>query len=783
MTAPALTARSAPARLLAHARDPMHRNAYALIIGSGVTSVLGMAFWAAAARWYAAAAVGTAAALIAAVGFLANMATLGLRNGLVRFLGASGPGAPRLVRTAYLVCSAAAAAAAGIFVLAQPAFSDELDLVRDSPLTIALIVVGTVAWMLFILEDHVLTGLRQAVWVPIANGASSVVKIGLLAALAWAATWAVFAAYVVPAGVCVVVVGWLVFRRLLPRYVESAPPAAPLSVRDLVRFAAGDHLSAVLWLATTELMTLVVLEIAGAEASAYYYIAFTIGYTLYLVTSNVGSAFVAEAAHQPERVDQLYRAALANAARLVVPLAVIGCIAAPYALDLLGERYEHEGTTPLRLMLLSAVPQMVVGLRVSLARFQRRIATVVAIYAAIAVGVFGGGIEGLGRWGLPGVAMAWLLTMTVLAAFLGLSRPVVPRYDRWLRRPVRWASRARQQLQLRHRRRDADEVLPGVLAACGLPSRPDGYRLLRSTNDTVVARLRPGPVDAVVKVAMTDAASRGVAHHAEILTWLAECGDPRLPTGVLPSVLFHGEVEGRGFVVETALPGRQGRRDVDAASADHELLAAAQAFAAVHRATSRATTVDDAMLAAWVDRPVDLLLSVRHLAGRRAQLEAVRRSLREALGGRQVTVACHHGDCWLGNVLFGDAGPDGTPSVTGIVDWEDARRDGLPEVDLVHLWLTAQPGELGDLALAALSADEQSLEPVWGALGVRPPNAELPRDVVVLLAWLDHVSAGVRRATQFAPSRVWLARNVEVVLAGLPHRLPAHQGARTRRGS
>ena len=44
-------------------RSPLHRNGYALVASSAVTSVLGLAYWIVAARAYSTEAVGVCAAL------------------------------------------------------------------------------------------------------------------------------------------------------------------------------------------------------------------------------------------------------------------------------------------------------------------------------------------------------------------------------------------------------------------------------------------------------------------------------------------------------------------------------------------------------------------------------------------------------------------------------------------------------------------------------------------------------------------------------------------------
>src|SRR5215210_690313 len=212
----------AAAALLQHLRDPMRRSAYALIAGTGVTSLLGLLFWALAAHWLSPAMVGIGASLVSALTLLANISTLGLRNGLVRFLPEAGPATRRLVASSYALCAAAAMAVAAVFLIGQPWWADELGFLR-SPLGAAAFVAATAVWVLFILQDHVLTGLHKTIWVPITNAICSMAKIALLPLLAFSAAWAIFAAEVLPAAAMVVLVTVLILRRV-PRSADGAAP-------------------------------------------------------------------------------------------------------------------------------------------------------------------------------------------------------------------------------------------------------------------------------------------------------------------------------------------------------------------------------------------------------------------------------------------------------------------------------------------------------------------------------------------------------------------------------
>ncbi len=224
----------------------MRRSAYALILATGLTSGLGLVFWALAARWLPTATVGLGAALVSVMALLANLSTLGLRNGLIRFLPTAGSASRRLIVTCYALCAVAAMVAAGIFLLGQPLWAERLAFLRDSPLSALAFVIGTAFWVLFVLQDHVLVGLRQTIWVPLENGLCAVAKIALLPLLAFAGGWAVFGAAALPAAAAVLVVTTLDHAVPGPHDGRAGAdgdpgvPAGPVRGRRPLRRAALD---------------------------------------------------------------------------------------------------------------------------------------------------------------------------------------------------------------------------------------------------------------------------------------------------------------------------------------------------------------------------------------------------------------------------------------------------------------------------------------------------------------------------------------------------------------
>lgn len=739
-----------------HLREPMRRAAYALILGTGITSVLGLLFWALAARLLPPATVGIGAALVSAVTLLANIATLGLRNGLVRFLPEAGASTRRLIVRAYGLCAGAATVVAAVFVLGQPIWAAELGLLRSSPWAAVAFCLATAVWVLFILQDHVLTGLHRTGWVPVTNGLSSAAKIGLLPLLTFSAGWAIFAASVLPAAVVVAVVTLLVLWSAPA--TEAGARAVPVS--RLARFAAADHLAALLWLGTGSVLTLMVLQQLGPAASAYYYMAHTIAYAAFLITSNVSSALLAEGARSPDRTPALIRAAVRNAALLVLPAVVMGVLLAGPVLRVLGAEYAEQATLLLWLLLVSAVPQVVVGVALAAARLRQDLLTVVLTYVALAVTIYGGAWLAIGWWGLTGVGIAYLSSQVLVAvgllisgrsgmsirqsAVLGQARGTsgVPRLA-----PGPFLRRWRSQRELGAR-------LGPALDACDLPVTTP-YRLLTSDSDVLVVALDPPSGPLVLKIATSPAATAGLDRHADLLTGLGPevTGGPLGP--LLPRVLLRRTLDGQRVLLETHLPG--------ATSDDPALTPAAlAAIALLHSTTASTTLVGPAQLRDWVNEPISHLRRLPARLADPAGLDTMSTVLHQALAEQEVTTSTVHGDFWSGNVLV-DHSEDG-PIVRGIVDWENGRSGGLPDVDLVHWWLAVQPGELGTAVRRALD-DPAAVEAALAAFPVPRPNPQLPVETVVLLAWLGHVAGGLSRAVRHPLSPVWAARNVRPVVA------------------
>ncbi len=279
---------------------------------------------------------------------------------------------------------------------------------------------------------------------------------------------------------------------------------------------------------------------------------------------------------------------------------------------------------------------------------------------------------------------------------------------------------------------------------------------------------------AVIKIAMTPAAGLGLERENAALEALRR--EDRLGSWLelVPRAIAQGRIEGRPYRIDHALPGHPALHQLSSATVRRPMLnAAAGTIDALHSRT--ATILRREVAESWVDAHIrELTRRPMRRALMTSHLELLRDELHDALAGQAFPASWIHGDYWLGNVLWGQAGP-GAPTPVGIVDWEASGAYELPMHDFFHLVLYTRRlltgRELGHIVRDLLGGAEWSSDErrFLDRFGGWHRCGSLSERHLLLLYWLRHVAVHARQ--QSLPRdyryRVWEQRNVLPVLASL----------------
>ncbi len=397
---------------LAFSQTPLYRNAAALILSTGINGVLGLVFWALAARLYTAEEVGRGAASIAALLLVSMLGCNGVTSALIRFIPGIGPGTLRLVRTAYIVSLTVALVCGAGFLLATQLFIEPLSVHG----LVYLAAVGI--WVIFTLEDGVLIGLRRTGWVPVENTFFALIKIALLVALSsTGGAWAIFVSWSIASAILVVPVNLALFLKFIPFHMKSSERRKDeFELADIGRFTIGNHVSGLLMALPDFLMPIIVLQIEGAHATAYFYAAWSLVFPLRLIATNIANALTAEAAVDERQLEHLWQRAGTLTAAVFLPLIVVLTLGShPILKMLFGVEYAANGEVLMRILAIALIPFAFTSLYIAVARVRRQVRRLIVL-AIVSSGLsLTLSITLIWAIGIDGAGIAWLAGQAAVA--------------------------------------------------------------------------------------------------------------------------------------------------------------------------------------------------------------------------------------------------------------------------------------------------------------------------------------------------------------------------------
>ncbi len=665
---------------------------------------------------------------------------------------------------------ALAGAAAGLVFLAGLEFwSPSLGILTRSPSMVAWFVIAVAGWTLFVLQDGVLTGLRATGWVTIENLVYAAVKIlALMLVASGFATTGVFVAWTVPLIPLVIIVNVLMFRRLLPAHsAQSDADAEALSVSIVGRFVLGDYTASLVWMATTNVLPIIVLERAGPAPAAYFFLAWTVSYVLYLVGRNFSMSMLTETALAPSRASELTYRTMRQTALLLIPAVAVVVATAPLVLRIFGEDYSAEGADLLRLLALASLPGIVTTAYIALLRAQRRMKAMLIFTLAMSAVVLPLSWVLLDSLGIVGVGVGWLVAHVAAAVVLALTELRVVFVGHMsatlLGRLGKLRDLVGRRLGGKKTMAVAERAL-GELRSEGAPVEDwHPLRVLRTITDARLVAVGPDAdtETALVKLGASEYANASLQRAAAALNRLAQ--DPRLASWrrVAPEVVGTGQTGEGFFVVERVVVGVNADTLVGRREAPSAVIASA---AGVARELGVLTRGPVGGASQWFQARVGVIrraLEAPEYRTLTADLERLAGSLSESVSELPSSVV--HGDFWLGNLLA-----DGeSHEVVGVLDWDASSPDGVIDLDLITLMVTTRvllggletgPAVLGLLGDQPWSPSEREVL----ASGLVADWAASPDAIRV--AWLHGVALVLEQSSRYQPGTPWFLRNLASVL-------------------
>jgi O-antigen/teichoic acid export membrane protein len=387
---------------------------------TGITSVLGIAFWWVAAHRASLAEVGNGSAAVSAMTLVGTFGMAGLNTVLVAHL-SKGPRDADGILAAALSASAVISAllAAGLWAIAQVIDPRLAPYLRSGP-EVAVFVAGSALTGASLVLDEALLGTLGGTPQLWRNTVFAVTKLGVLwgLALAWhmASGTPILSAWAAGTALSLAAVAVTLRRRGVrmlarPRWRE---------LRRLGQATATNTWLNNALLAPVLATPILVTAIIGPAAGGAFYVAATIVTAAIMLPFHFTTALYAATAAHPDQLPARLRFSLRVCLLGGIPAVALVIATAHPLLRVFGAQYARQATLPLDVMIISYFASVLKNHYVAVCRVRGRL-TLAAVYgtvtfaarmAAITAGALAGGLNGVavallaaalaeGAWTIP----------------------------------------------------------------------------------------------------------------------------------------------------------------------------------------------------------------------------------------------------------------------------------------------------------------------------------------------------------------------------------------------
>lgn len=436
--------------------DSLVRNSVYLMASTVVTGGLGGVFWVVAAHLFTSAQVGVGSAVISFCTTVALFTYLGAQAMLIERLPGY-EGSRKWTAVLVWVCVATSTVTAIVAAVAIPVIAQSKSYGSFFSATGALLIaiIGSAIWTLVNLFGSAFISARRSDRMLTVQGLISLTKVLLLVAASAIGLGGagIVASWIGSAFIGIVLaVLWFLPRLGLGRghsvaYSHRAPGGGSdrtasvsgyprriyrgarrrqSSQSSYIRRLVGQHLTSVGGALTPLILPILVVFRLGVTQNAYFYITWMIGSLFFMVSPSISSALFAESV----RINTGLRSAVTKAFRvtlfILIPVIVIMIAGGRIILGIFGQTYVGAGYGLLVVLAISAIPDAVSNIAVSVFRVTNRLTYSAALNIGIMITTTICAWLLMPSFGIVGTGIAWLAAQVLgaiasIPAYMNLS--------------------------------------------------------------------------------------------------------------------------------------------------------------------------------------------------------------------------------------------------------------------------------------------------------------------------------------------------------------------------
>lgn len=395
--------------------DSLLRNSVYVMASTALTAASGYLYWIIAAHMYPAHDVGLASALIGTMMLAATLANLGIGPTLIQVLPRRQTGDVWSLTLNAVFCTGILSSLliGSIAAVILPFVAPKFALVSNHSEYSLVLIAGVPMLTLAALLDSTFTAERAAGNMLARTAAFALLRIPLLVipiVLGQAGALVICISWVLAAGGSIIGGALLIPR--LGRSYRLMWRGILAQMRSMLSLVAGHQFISLGALAPIYLMPVFVVARLSFAENAYFYTSWQVGSLFFMVSPSVATALLAEGSSSPGKLLWKARSSLFIIGALLCPAMLVAFLGGHLILSMFGPSYALYGYTLLTVLVVSAIPDAITNVYVSVLRVRKQFAQAALLNLGMAVVALAVAWYLLPQVGIVGAGWAWLIAQT-----------------------------------------------------------------------------------------------------------------------------------------------------------------------------------------------------------------------------------------------------------------------------------------------------------------------------------------------------------------------------------
>ena len=391
-------------------KNPLYLNSFYILLTNISSALFGFVFWIIAAKLYTPQEVGIATALISSMSLIVLLAKVGLDFSIIRYFPVRDKSV--VYSTSIVITTLFSLIFGLIFIFGADLFSPELKEIY-APGSAGLLLIFIIANATANLAGIAFVALRRSEYYLLQNLLTGS-KILLLFPLMYLGAFGIFGSV----GISFILTTIFSSLLIMKSGIKHSFNVDKEFLAESFRFSLGNYLIGLFQTAPNLILPIMVLNILGADAAAYYYIAFSVVFILFIVPNAISTSLFVEGSNGESLRLSTIRSLIAIYA-LLIPAVIILYFSGDIVLGVIGKEYATNGFELFRVMIFTSLVLPVTYIYSAVKRVQNRVRELVLLNGLIFALLVGLAHICMINYGIVGIGYAWVISYSIGPVLIG----------------------------------------------------------------------------------------------------------------------------------------------------------------------------------------------------------------------------------------------------------------------------------------------------------------------------------------------------------------------------